>query len=79
MPLSHPPFSASTTLQAVQKGNATLRRSQKTAAVRLLQAALIQLGHALPGSLDKSGVPDGSFGMETETAVKAFQTQADAT
>lgn len=46
----------------------TLRRGDKGEYVTLLQTKLIQLGYALP----KYGA-DGSFGAETENAVKAFQ------
>ena len=46
----------------------TLRRGSKGEYVTLLQTKLIQLGYSLP----KYGA-DGSFGAETEVAVKAFQ------
>ena len=75
MPLKHPPFAASPILKAMEKGGSPLRRGHKSSAVRLIQAALIQLGHKLPGSVNAKGVPDGSFGAETEEAIKAFQTK----
>jgi hypothetical protein len=43
--------------------------------VRRLQAALIACGHPLPVSVSKKGVPDGIFGNETDSAVRAFQTK----
>lgn len=46
----------------------TLKRGSKGPYVTLLQTKLIQLGYSLP----KYGA-DGSFGAETEAAVKAFQ------
>lgn len=47
----------------------TLRRGDKGEEVKELQKELISLGYPLP----KYGA-DGDFGKETETAVKAFQT-----
>lgn len=47
----------------------TLRRGDKGEDVKELQKELISLGYALP----KYGA-DGDFGKETESAVKAFQT-----
>ncbi len=41
--------------------------------VRMLQAALIELGYALPGSIKKSGKLDGVFGNETDKRVREFQ------
>lgn len=72
MDLVYPPFAASKTLQSVIKGKAVLKLGQKSAAVRLIQAALLQLGHGPVGAIIK-GVPDGTFGADTETALKAFQ------
>ena len=46
----------------------TLRKGDKGEAVRNLQKQLLALGYPLP----KYGA-DGSFGKETEAAVKAFQ------
>ncbi len=44
-------------------------------AVALLQAALIMRHYKLPITLAKgNGTPDGVFGEETDTAVRAFQT-----
>ena len=47
----------------------TIRKGDKGAEVKELQEKLIRLGYALP----KYGA-DGDFGKETESAVKAFQT-----
>lgn len=42
-------------------------------AIAILQAFLIDLGHPLPSSTRKAGVPDGVFGQETKQAILHFQ------
>jgi peptidoglycan hydrolase-like protein with peptidoglycan-binding domain len=66
--LSSPRFAGNIALEAVFDGERDIRRPAQSADVRILQQALVDLGHPLP----VHGV-DGKFGPETETAVKAFQ------
>jgi len=66
--LASPRFGRNVVLEAVYDGERDLRRPVNSAEVRVLQQALLDLGHALP----LHGV-DGKFGPETQTAVKAFQ------
>ena len=51
----------------------TIKLGEQGEPVKTLQKALIQLGHPLPVSTQKTGSPDGIFGSETDQAVKAFQ------
>ena len=61
-------FSGDAKLEAVARGEATLKRGAKGAHVRKIQASLESLNHPLP-----KFHADGSYGGETETAVGDFQ------
>lgn len=61
-------FQRDPVLQKVLEGKQYLRQGSGGLAVRKLQQALLDLGYTLP----KFGV-DGSFGGETDKAVRAFQ------
>lgn len=52
--------------------NPTLKVGRYGFGVRLIQGALLDLGYALPRSIQKGG-PDGIYGHETEQAVRHFQ------
>ena len=67
--LRSPRFGGNAALEAVYDAERDIRRPEHSADVRVLQQALLDLGHQLP----LHGV-DGKFGPETERAVKAFQT-----
>lgn len=70
---SSPRFLPSRTLRKVAANQATMSLGDRGRAVHLVQQALIDLGHRLPRSTGGSYSPDGSFGNETETRLKAFQ------
>ncbi len=69
--LDSPRFAGDAAFRAVAAGTATLARGARGAAVEKLQWTLIGLGHDHP----RYGA-DGSFGGETEAALKAFQRSA---
>jgi hypothetical protein len=50
-----------------------MKRPEQGEAVRLIQQALIDLGYPMPKSTRKYGSPDGIYGNETLSKVKAFQ------
>ncbi len=67
---THPRF------QEASTGVGVIKYGESGEAVKVLQSALIELGHAMPISLKKNGTPDGIFGSETDGCVKAFQRKA---
>jgi hypothetical protein len=67
---NHPRFGDAAT------GKGVIKSGERGGAVRTLQAALIELGHAMPISTQKTGSPDGIFGTETDRCVKDFQKKA---
>jgi hypothetical protein len=74
LPLTSPRFRNENELTAVEAGRAPLKRGSTGRHVHLVQMALIDLGFAMPVStLSQDYSPDGVFGLETETVVKAFQ------
>lgn len=73
MPLNSPRFSWNLRLQAVSNNNPPMKRGEQGEAVRLVQQALIDLGHLLPISTRKYHSPDGTYGNETYNQVKSFQ------
>ena len=50
-----------------------LKKGDLGESVRILQQALIELGHPMPVSTQKHGTPDGDYGLETKAKVEAFQ------
>jgi hypothetical protein len=74
MPLTSPRFKNEPELIAVEAGRAVLKRWSTGRHVHLVQMALIDLGFAMPiSTLSKDYSPDGVYGAETESVVKAFQ------
>ena len=74
MALANPRFSSNRELAAAANNKPSLKRGAKGEGVAILQQALLDLGFALPVSTRaRSGLPDGVYGAETETAVRAFQ------
>ncbi len=72
MSLAYPPFASCPRIVLAHRNAPPLRRGDRGAGVRVLQAGLVQLGYPLPKSMVGS-VPDGDYGQETESAVSAFQ------
>ena len=70
--LKYPPFAASQRMEAAARNHHALASGQRGIAVSLLQGGLIQMGYSLLKST-KKGTPDGIYGAETVSAVKAFQ------
>lgn len=60
-------------LQAVALNNPAMFVGETGFAVALVQKSLVDLGYKLPISVGAEGLPDGIFGNETLTQVKAFQ------
>lgn len=50
-----------------------LKKGDLGESVRILQQALIELGHPMPVSTQKHGTPDGDYGAETKAQVESFQ------
>lgn len=73
MPLTSPRFRNNQRLQTAAENAPSLKQPERGQAVRLLQQALIDCGYPLPKSTARYGSPDGKYGVETETAVRAFQ------
>jgi hypothetical protein len=74
MLLTSPRFRREPELLAVAAGHGVLRRGSRGRHVHLVQMALLDLGYALPistASIEYS--PDGRYGPETESVVRAFQ------
>jgi peptidoglycan hydrolase-like protein with peptidoglycan-binding domain len=62
-------------LQKASENAPPIRWQEQGEAVAILQQAFIDLGFPMPVSTRKTGKPDGIFGSETLTTVKAFQTK----
>ncbi|OCC05835.1 hypothetical protein BA190_06290 [Labrys sp. WJW] len=74
MALTSVRFKNEPSLQRIEAGNDVLLRGMSGRHVHLLQMALIDLGFAMPVSTQSQDYsPDGVYGIETETVVKAFQ------
>ena len=73
MSLKYPVFASNKKIQDAYRNSPPLKRGAKGLTVALLQGALIDLGHKLPISTLKKGVPDGIYGEETASAVRQFQ------
>ena len=76
MPLQSALFSGNAYLQRTASGALTLftgASTNETAAVQLIQRALVTLGYQLPKSFKGTAVPDGLYGSETAEAVRSFQ------
>ena len=75
MPLKSRLFRNSARVTRAAANNPPFFKGEAGNGVMLLQAALIKLGHPLPVSTSKKGVPDGILGSETEGAIRAFQSK----
>ena len=73
MAVSSPRFDSSRRPIAASNNTPPLSNGARGRAVHLIQFALIDLGHAMPRSAGGQFSPDGIFGSETLTTVKAFQ------
>lgn len=73
MALSSPRFKTNERLRLAAANNPALRKGHSGLAVRIIQQALIELGHRLPVSTKKYRTPDGEYGTETKEAVREFQ------
>ena len=71
--LQSPRFAANPRLQKASENNPAIRWPESGDAIAILQQALMDLGYPLPGSINKSGGPDGILGPETLKAIRAFQ------
>jgi hypothetical protein len=71
--MASPRFASNRRLQNAASNAPPLVRGTDDVAVHLLQMALLDLGFKLPMSTGGRRSPDGIFGAETETAIKAFQ------
>lgn len=66
-------FRESQQLQDASQNRPALNRGARGEGVRLVQQALIELGHPLPISVQRHSTPDGIYGEETIGAVRVFQ------
>ncbi len=73
MSLKSPRFASNERLQSAASNDPVLARGAISAAVRVIQQALIDLRFPLPISTKKFGSPDGVFGAETKSRVRDFQ------
>lgn len=73
MTLSSPRFNSSERLLQAESNDPAMRRGEIGEAVRLIQQALIDLGHPLPTSVRRYGSPDGIYGREVYTKIREFQ------
>jgi peptidoglycan hydrolase-like protein with peptidoglycan-binding domain len=72
--LNNPRFSENSELIAAAENTPALKKGATGEAVTILQQALIDLGFSMPKSTRaKGGLPDGSYGDETEATVSSFQ------
>lgn len=64
-------------LREIANGGRPMQRGmpEPLDAVRLVQAALVQIGYSMPKSVLPTGMMDGKFGYETEGVVRSFQTR----
>ena len=73
MPLSSPRFAGNARLEKAASNKPAMGWGEKGEPVRVIQQALIDLGHFMDISTKKFGSPDGIFGNETYERVKSFQ------
>ena len=73
MALTSPRFKSSSQLVAASSNAPPLKKGARGRAVHLIQFALIDLGHSMPRSTGGQTSPDGIYGNETVSVVKAFQ------
>lgn len=75
MALTSPRFAPIQQCQDAANNSPPMRAGVKGPGVAAVQQGLIDLGFLMPISTKRFGVPDGIFGSETTSRVKAFQQQ----
>lgn len=75
MALTSPRFAPIQQCQNAVRNAPPIRSGANGAGVAAVQQGLIDLGFPLPLSTRRYGVPDGIFGNETATALRAFQSR----
>lgn len=75
MALTSPRFSRIRQCQDAGNNSPPMRPSARGPGVAALQQGLIDLGFSMPNSTRRFGVPDGIFGGETTSRLKALQQQ----
>lgn len=73
MALTTPRFQRNKRIQNAANSQPSLKKGETSEGVEILQQALSDLGFSMPKSINRSGLPDGIFGSETESTIKAFQ------
>jgi len=68
-----PRFASNQVLRQASTNSPPLSKGARGHAVHVVQMALLDLGHKMPGSTGGQYSPDGIFGAETVSVVKAFQ------
>ncbi len=71
--LRSPRFKDSARLVQAADNRPAIRAGERNEGVRLIQQALIDLGHSMPVSVRRWGSPDGIFGRETTSELRRFQ------
>ena len=73
MALQYPLFAGNDRIQQAANNSPCMAFGERGTAVAILQAALVDLGYAMPITM-KTGTPDGIYGSETKAVVLKFQT-----
>jgi len=73
MVLTTPRFQRNKRIQSAADSQPSLKKGETSEGVEILQQALFDLGFSMPKSINRSGLPDGIFGSETEATVRSFQ------
>jgi peptidoglycan hydrolase-like protein with peptidoglycan-binding domain len=79
MALTTPRFQRNKRIQNAANSKPSLKKGETSEGVEILQQALSDLGFSMPRSINRSGLPDGIFGSETEATVKSFQARQGLT
>jgi peptidoglycan hydrolase-like protein with peptidoglycan-binding domain len=79
MALTSPRFQRNKRIQNAANSQPSLKKGETSDGVEILQQALFDLGFSMPRSINRSGLPDGIFGSETEATLKAFQAKQGLT
>ena len=72
MAVFSPRFRSSPRVQKASENSPPLRQGESSDGVRILQQALVDLGHAMPRSRKEDDY-DGIYGPETSSTVRRFQ------
>lgn len=79
MALTTPRFQRNKRIQNAANSQPSLKKGETSEAVEVLQQALFDLGFSMPKSINRSGLPDGIYGSETESTVRSFQAKQGLT